>query len=486
MKKLSEILHSLKNVAIHGTNDPSIVDISTDSRQIQSQYLYAALPGTKVDGFSFIEQAISSGAVAVLCNRLPQQMKGDIVYIVTPDVPETLGALCSIFFDHPAEQLKLVGVTGTNGKTTVTTLLFNLFSGMGSHCGLISTVEYRIGTQVFPSTHTTPDVVSLYKLLNKMVEQGCEYAFMECSSHAIHQRRIAGLKFAGAIFTNITHDHLDYHGTFDQYIKAKKLFFDLLPAEAFALTNRDDKNGLVMMQNTRALKYSYALHAPADFTARILESDFNGTLLRIDDKEIWFNLVGEFNAYNLLAVYGAAFLLTEGNPELAIELSKQTRVNGRFETIQGPRKITAIVDYAHTPDALDNVIQTIRKILSNSRKLITVVGCGGDRDKAKRPEMGRIASAYSEKVIFTSDNPRSEDPHQIIEEMMHGVEPQNFKKVLRIADRSEAIKTAAMLAEPGDVILVAGKGHETYQEIAGVKHPFDDRESIRSTFNLLN
>lgn len=482
MKTLQEIIEGLDTLQVVGDTALQIQDISLDSRVQGTNLLYMAMPGTRVDGHDFIPQAIAGGAVAVLCQQLPETTEG-ITFIQVASVPNAAGTLCRNFFDKPDESMEVVGVTGTNGKTTVATLLYQLFSHRGETCGLLSTVEYRIGNTVYPSTHTTPDVVSVYRNLSAMAKAGCSKCFMEVSSHAAHQQRIAGIQFAGGIFTNITHDHLDYHKTFDAYIKAKKSFFDILPSTAFALTNKDEKNGMVMLQNTKATKYSYSLHGTADFNCRIMECDFNGTQLQVNGKEIWVSLVGEFNAYNLTAVYGAAFLLTQGDPELEVQLSALPRVNGRFEAIQGPNKKTAIVDYAHTPDALANVLDTINKIRSRGEKLITVVGCGGNRDAAKRPEMAKIATRLSDKVILTSDNPRDEDPETILNEMQAGVEAQHYKKVLRISDRKEAIKVAAALAGPGDVILIAGKGHETYQEIKGVKHPFDDKATIQETFN---
>lgn len=482
MKTLQEIIEGLDTLQVVGDTALQIQDISLDSRVQGANLLYMAMPGTRVDGHDFIPQAIAGGAVAVLCQQLPETTEG-ITFIQVASVPQAAGTLCRNFFDKPDESMEVVGVTGTNGKTTVATLLYQLFSHRGETCGLLSTVEYRIGNTVYPSTHTTPDVVSVYRNLSAMAKAGCSKCFMEVSSHAAHQQRIAGIQFAGGIFTNITHDHLDYHKTFDAYIKAKKSFFDILPSTAFALTNKDEKNGMVMLQNTKATKYSYSLHGTADFNCRIMECDFNGTQLQVNGKEIWVSLVGEFNAYNLTAIYGAAFLLTQGDPELEVQLSALPRVNGRFEAIQGPNKKTAIVDYAHTPDALANVLDTINKIRSRGEKLITVVGCGGNRDAAKRPEMAKIATRLSDKVILTSDNPRDEDPETILDEMQAGVEAQHYKKVLRISDRKEAIKVAAALAGPGDVILIAGKGHETYQEIKGVKHPFDDKATIQETFN---
>jgi UDP-N-acetylmuramoyl-L-alanyl-D-glutamate--2,6-diaminopimelate ligase len=482
---ISHIITKLRPKNIIGSQEIDITGVCIDSRKANQGYLYAAMPGTHADGHDFIQKAIENGATVILASRIenPQQ---DITYLQVDDVAEAMGIACHLFYGEPTKTLKLVGTTGTNGKTTVSTLLFELFSAMGHRCGLVSTVENRIGGEVIPSTHTTPDTAGLNALLAKMVESGCEYCFMECSSHAIHQRRIAGLNFTGAVFTNLTHDHLDYHKTFDNYLKAKKQFFDDLPATAWALTNKDDRNGMIMLQNTKAARYTYAMKSGADFTVKILESDFQGMQLRLDGKDAWVNLVGAFNAYNLVAVYGAAFLLTSGEEDIILPLTKAGRVNGRFEAIHGPDRVTAIVDYAHTPDALENVIKTINEIRGNNAQLITVVGCGGNRDAAKRPEMGKIAAQLSSKVILTSDNPRDEDPEAIISQMEEGVEGQHYKKLLKITDRKEAIRAATMLAAAGDVILIAGKGHETYQEIKGVKHPFDDKAIIKSLFNQNN
>ncbi len=478
---LSHIANKIRPAGISGNTDIHITGIAIDSRKVKPGFLYAALPGTKVDGHEFIEQAIENGAVAILCHSAELPKEG-ITYLICKNVSEATGLACDVFYDSPSSKMTVVGTTGTNGKTTVSTLLYEMFTSMGHTCGLISTVENKIGERIIPSTHTTPDAVGLHSLMADMVAAGVTHCFMECSSHAIHQRRIAGVKFAGAIFTNISHDHLDYHGTFDNYIKAKKQFFDLLPADAWALTNKDDRNGLTMLQNCTASRYTYAMNSGADFPVRIKESDFEGMLLQLGGEEMWVNLVGSFNAYNLAAVFGAAFLITGGADNLTLLISMAKRVNGRFEAISGPDKISAIIDYAHTPDALENVIKTINQIRENNVKLITVVGCGGNRDKAKRPEMAAIAARLSNTVILTSDNPRDEDPAQIIADMEAGVEGQHYKKLLRIVDRREAIRTAAMLAGKGDVILIAGKGHETYQEISGVKHPFDDKKIIQEIF----
>jgi UDP-N-acetylmuramoyl-L-alanyl-D-glutamate--2,6-diaminopimelate ligase len=484
MKNLNQLLTSVKTAKVYGNRELQIQGLTIDSRTLESNYLYAAISGTQVDGHDFIEKAIELGATAILYSKDIAFIDG-ISYIKVDDVSEALGQISLQFYDEAADNLIIVGTTGTNGKTTISTLLFELFTKLGYVCGLVSTVENRIANKIIPSTHTTPNVIALHGLFAQMLEEGCTHCFMEVSSHAIDQNRIAGIKFAGGIFSNITHDHLDYHKTFENYIKAKKRFFDQLPSDAFAITNKDDKNGSVMLQNCKATKYTYGLKGNADFRLRILESDFNGMLLQINGKDIWTSLVGDFNAYNFLAVYGAAFLLTEGEEEIDIPLSALGRVNGRFEAIAGTENKTAIIDYAHTPDALENVIKTINNIRQNGVNLITVVGCGGNRDTSKRPEMGQIASKLSDRVIFTSDNPRSEDPNAIIDAMDGGVEIQYKKKVLKITDRKEAIKTAILLSNPGDVILVAGKGHETYQEVNGVKHPFDDKQIISELFNEL-
>lgn len=481
---IADIINAIKPVKLLGPAIGEVSGICIDSRKVQPDWLYAAMPGTTTDGHLYINTAIEKGARYILCTEVKEQ-NPEITYLVVQDVPQALGMACRVFYNHPTSQIRLVGTTGTNGKTTISTLLFDLFTNMGYKCGLISTVENRIGETVVPSTHTTPDCVGLNELLHQMLEEGCDYCFMECSSHAIHQQRIAGLEFAGGIFTNITHDHLDYHETFDNYRYAKKAFFDQLPATAFALTNKDDRNGMFMLQNTKASRYTYAMKNGADFTVKVMESDFAGMQLQIAGKDMWVGLVGEFNAYNIAAVYGAAFLLTEGDETLPVRLSSLARVNGRFEAIAGPDRKTAIVDYAHTPDALENVIRTINQIRGNSARLITVVGCGGDRDETKRPEMGAIAARLSDRAIFTSDNPRSENPDDIINQMEKGVEGQYYKKILKITDRREAIKAAALMAEAGDVILIAGKGHETYQEIKGVKHPFDDKRTIHELFTTL-
>ena len=486
MKTISQLLGKLSPIAIHGNPDTHILGLQIDSRNITAGQLYAAMPGTTVDGHQFIEGCIENGATGILCSTLPKVLNPEVCYILVENVATTLGEMCLNFHDRKAENLCIVGTTGTNGKTSVSTLLFDLFTLRGNRCGLISTVENRIEQTIIPSTHTTPNIVALHELLAQMADADCSHCFMEVSSHAVDQQRIAGVPFAAGVFTNITHDHLDYHKTFDNYIKAKKQFFDGLPSTAVAVTNKDDKNGMVMLQNTKAMRYTYAMKQMADFTVKVSEHDFTGMQLHLNDTEFWSPLIGGFNAYNLCAVYATAFLLTDGDEELPIQMSALGKVNGRFEVLRGPQRITAIVDYAHTPDALKNVLQTINDIRKNGVNLITVVGCGGNRDITKRPEMARIAAEMSNRVIMTSDNPRMEDPLEILNQMEAGVPPQHYKKILKISDRKEAIKTACMLANPGDIILVAGKGHETYQDIQGVKHPFDDKIVVSESFKLIN
>lgn len=462
-----------------------IAHLCTDSRQAVPQSLFVAVAGTQTDGHQYIDRAIQQGATAVVCQQLPAHTLPHICYIVVSDSAMALGQIASVFYQHPSRQLYLVGITGTNGKTTTATLLFQLFSQLGYMCGLISTVQYQIGSHIYPSTHTTPDAIRFNELLAEMVEAGCQYVFAEVSSHAVVQERIAGLHFTGGIFTNITHDHLDYHGTFDQYLKAKKRFFDQLPATAFALSNIDDKRGLVMLQNTAARTYTYSLRTLADFKARILENTFAGLLLHIDGQDMHARLIGEFNAYNLLAVYGAARLLHAQSDEVLTALSQLQSAEGRFEYVVQPQTgVVGIVDYAHTPDALDKVIDTINQLRTRNEQLITVVGCGGDRDKTKRPEMARIAAEKSNRTILTSDNPRTEDPNAILADMQVGVPTHRQACVLCIENRREAIKTAVALAQKGDIILVAGKGHEKYQEINGIKHAFDDKAVLASALQL--
>lgn len=486
MKKLSEILYKVRTEALSGNTDIDISDVQIDSRKVGKDTLFVAVKGVAVDGHKFIEAAINSGATAVVAETIPTSKKEGITYIKVSNSAAAAGLIAHNFYDHPTTHLKLVGVTGTNGKTTIATLLYKLFTCLGYTTGLISTVENKIADKVIPATHTTPDPISLNALLKQMADAGCAYAFMEVSSHAIHQERIAGLEFAGAIFSNITHDHLDYHKTFEEYIKAKKAFFDKLPSTAFALTNIDDKRGLIMLQNTAAKKQSYSLKTAADYKGKILENSLSGLMMNVNEQEVHFRLIGEFNAYNLLAVYGAAISLGENKEKVLECLSNTTGAEGRFDYIISPKeKIIGIVDYAHTPDALVNVLGTIKKLKQGHEKIITVVGCGGDRDKTKRPVMGEVACEYSDKVIFTSDNPRGEDPLAILNDMETGLSSAAKRKYVAIADRKNAIKTAVDMAKPEDIILIAGKGHEKYQEIKGVKHHFDDKEVLLEMFETL-
>lgn len=485
MKLLSDILYKVKLEEVLGSTHMAISSVTFDSRKVKKGCLFVATTGTTSDGHGFIEKAIENGAAAIVCEHVPANKSENVTYVKVSDSSLALGIIACNYFDNPSEKLKLVGVTGTNGKTTTVTLLFNLFRSLGYSVGLLSTVQNKINNTVIPATHTTPDPLSLNELLSNMVEEGCEFAFMEVSSHAVVQNRIAGVNFTGAVFSNITHDHLDYHKTFDEYIKAKKKFFDNLPNDAFALVNKDDKNGLVMLQNTKAEKHTYALRSVADFKCRIIENHLNGLLLNIDNQEIWVKLIGTFNAYNVLAVYSTAVLLKQDKTNVLTALSNLNSVEGRFQYVKSPNGVIGIVDYAHTPDALKNVLETIKDIRSGNEQVITLVGCGGDRDSAKRPVMAAIACEYSNKVILTSDNPRSEDPEEILNQMQKGINPADAKKTLRITDRKEAIKTALSLSNKGDIILVAGKGHEKYQEIKGVKHPFDDFEILRETIKTL-
>jgi len=468
---------------IVGSTNVAISSVTFDSRKVKKDSLFIATRGTASDGHHYIELAIESGAVAVVCEDLPETLKENITYVKVLDSSASLGYIACNFYDNPSEKLKLVGITGTNGKTTTVTLLFNLFRGLGYNVGLLSTVENKINNTVIPSTHTTPDALALNELLAKMVDEGCQYAFMEVSSHAIVQHRITGVKFTGAAFSNITHDHLDYHKTFEEYIRAKKLFFDNLQDDAFALTNKDDRNGMVMLQNTKAKKYTYGLKSVADFKCRVVENHLNGLLLSIDNQEVWVKLIGSFNAYNVLVVYAVSQLLKQDKVQVLTTLSNLNSVEGRFQYIKSKTGIVAIVDYAHTPDALKNVLETIKDIRTGNEQVITLAGCGGDRDAAKRPIMAQIACEYSNKVILTSDNPRSENPEDILNQMQAGINPADAKKTLRISDRKEAIRTAVAFAKEGDIILIAGKGHEKYQEINGVKHPFDDFEIVKEIFN---
>lgn len=484
IKKLFDILPVGFEAQIIGDDSLDVLGISIDSRKVESRYIYAALKGTLSDGHDFIDKAIDNGAICILCDHVDVVMP-NITYIITKDVRAYLGELTNHFYDHATDSLRLVGVTGTNGKTTVSTLLFQLFSAFGYKCGLISTVENRIGDQVIPATHTTPDVVNLHKLIANMRDEKCEYIFMEVSSHAVDQQRIAGLKFEGALFTNITHDHLDYHLTMKNYIAAKKKFFDDLPTDAFALVNNDDKNGSVMLQNTKAKKLTFGLRTMADYKVKIIESSVQGLHLKINDREAYFRLIGEFNAYNLALVFGAAKELGMETDDILAILSGLRGADGRFEQIVDKNTgKCGIVDYAHTPDALENVLETIKKVKNIKSQIITVVGCGGDRDATKRPIMAKVACTWSDKVILTSDNPRSEDPDAIIDEMEAGLDMEDKKKMIRITDRQQAIKTAVMISNNDDIILIAGKGHETYQEIKGEKFPFDDKKILKDFFGL--
>ena len=484
MKRVIQIQEWTKVNKVVGKVELGFSEITFDSRNATEQSLFVAVRGVHVDGHSFISKAIATGCLAIVCEELPTQTYQNVTFILVEDSALALGQIASGFYGNPSEQLQLVGVTGTNGKTTIATLLYQLFRDMGFESGLFSTVANFIGSQKLASTHTTPDPIALNKIMRQMVDAGCEYCFMEVSSHAIHQKRIAGLHFKGGIFTNLTHDHLDYHVTFDAYIKAKKLFFDQLPKESFAIVNIDDKNGMVMVQNCKASVKTYSIRAMADFKAKIVESMFEGMQLLINGHEVWTPFIGKFNAQNLLAVFGAAISLQKPQDEVLLSISRLTSVEGRFQAIRSQSGITAVVDYAHTPDALQNVIETINQIRMPGQELLTVVGAGGDRDKTKRPEMAKVAVLGSSRVILTSDNPRSEQPQAIVDDMMEGVDFKNRIKVLCIVDRKEAIKTACMLAKRGDIILVAGKGHEDYQEINGVKHHFDDREVIKEIFDV--
>jgi UDP-N-acetylmuramoyl-L-alanyl-D-glutamate--2,6-diaminopimelate ligase len=485
VKKLKDILSGIKVLQKIGALDISVSGLCLDSRKAYSGSLFAALKGTHVDGHQFIETAIQNGATSIVCSELPILLEQNITYILVENSSDAIGKIASNFFDQPSNNLKLVGITGTNGKTTTATLLYNIFTELGYKTGLISTIQNKIAGKNIKATHTTPDAISLHKLMSDMVNSGCEYAFMEVSSHAIDQKRIAGLKFSGAIFTNLTHDHLDYHKTFKEYLNAKKKLFDGLPLTAFALTNLDDKNGRVMLQNTKATKKSYSLKTMADFKGKIIESSFEGLQLQINGQEFYSLLSGEFNAYNLLAAYGTAILMGQDNESVLTKLSKTQAAEGRFQMLRSRTGITCFIDYAHTPDALENVLKTINFIRTNNETLITVIGAGGDRDKEKRPKMARIASLLSDTVVLTSDNPRSEDPEMIIIDMQAGIDPAKTNKTLAITNREEAIKTAVNLAKTGDIILVAGKGHEKYQEIKGVKYPFDDMAIVNKLFETV-
>ncbi len=482
--KLKDLLTKIKPVEIIGSTDIDITGINIDSRKIESGHLFVAMRGTQVDGHQFIAKAIEKGATAILCEEVSEPAEG-VTYVKVADCEDCVGTVATTFYGDPTSKLKLVGVTGTNGKTTIATLLYNMFRKMGHKCGLLSTVCNYVDDEAYPTDHTTPDPIELNMLLHKMVDAGCEYAFMECSSHAIAQKRIGGLSFAGGLFTNLTRDHLDYHKTFENYRDAKKKFFDDLPKGAFAITNADDKNGMVMVQNTKATVKTYSTRTMADFTAHIIECHFEGMYLEMDGHEVGVQFIGKFNVSNLLAVYGAARMLGKDAEEILVVMSTLKSVSGRLEPIQSPEGFTAVVDYAHTPDALENVLNAIHEVLEGKEgKIITVCGAGGNRDKGKRPLMAQEAVKQSNKVIITSDNPRFEEPQDIINDMLAGLTPQQMKKVVSIVDRREAIKTACMLAQKGDVILIAGKGHEDYQDVKGVKHHFDDREECRKAFGL--
>ncbi|MBN2616555.1 MAG: UDP-N-acetylmuramoyl-L-alanyl-D-glutamate--2,6-diaminopimelate ligase [Bacteroidales bacterium] len=483
--RLNHIVKDLSPVQLKGTDALQIEGVAFDSREVKAGDLFVAVRGLHVDGHRFIDMAVQQGAVAVVCEILPEQPSEKITWIQVEDSARALGLLAAAFYGYPSKQLKLVGITGTNGKTTIATLLHRLFMQLGYKTGLLSTIVYKIGDQEFPSTHTTPDALSIQRLLNEMVEAGCEYAFMEVSSHALVQKRTAGIEFAGAVFTNITRDHLDYHKTFKEYIDAKKLLFDHLPKNAFALVNTDDKNGQIMVQNTRAKQFSFALQTPADFKGKLLENELEGLKMRIGNQDLYSLLVGSFNASNLLAIYGTAILLGQREDEVLAAISALHGAEGRFDVLRSNAGITGIVDYAHTPDALKNVLETIQDLRTKQEQVITVVGAGGDRDKGKRPVMAAIATDFSDKVILTSDNPRSEDPEQILADMEAGLDPVQKRKALIISNRKEAIKTAVSLARKGDVVLIAGKGHEKYQEINGVKYPFDDKQILKELLEQL-
>jgi UDP-N-acetylmuramoyl-L-alanyl-D-glutamate--2,6-diaminopimelate ligase len=480
--KLEKLIGGITANYIIGDTSIEITGINIDSRLIEEGHVFVAVKGTQTDGHVYIEKAIEKGASAIVCETIPANITDHITYIQVPNSEDIVGELATLYYDDPTSQLELVGVTGTNGKTTIATLLYNMFRKFGYKVGLISTVCNYIDNEPIPTSHTTPDPITLNKLLGRMANEGCKYVFMEVSSHSVSQKRIGGLKFAGGIFTNLTRDHLDYHKTVDNYLKAKKTFFDNLPKSAFALTNADDKNGLVMTQNTKAKVYSYSLRNLSDFKAKVLEDSFEGMLLEMDRKEICVQFIGRFNAYNVLAVYAAACLLGEKAEDVLLTLSTLCPVSGRFESLHSPKGYTAIIDYAHTPDALTNVLSTIQEVLKGKGNVITVVGAGGNRDKGKRPIMAQEAVKQSDKVIITSDNPRFEDPQEIINDMTSGLNKDNMSKVLCIIDRENAIKTACMLAQSGDAVLVAGKGHENYQEIQGIKHHFDDKEVIEKIF----
>lgn len=485
MKILKDILYKVSVNAVYGDTNVKVAQVDFDSRKVVKDSLFVAQKGTSVDGHLYIDKAISLGATTIICEELPIRLEANITFIQVEDSSKTLAIIASNFYDNPSSKLKLIGVTGTNGKTTVASLLYQLLKKSGYKTGLLSTVQILVDTTVFNATHTTPDSVTINYYLHKMVLLGVDYCFMEVSSHGIHQKRTEGLEFAGGIFTNLSHDHLDYHVSFASYRDVKKSFFDSLPKTAFALTNLDDKNGNIMLQNTKARKRTYALKTLADYKAKIIEKSFSGTLISINDTEFWTKLIGNFNAYNLAAIIGVAYELGLEKLEILTIISQLESVSGRFEHLVSDNGVIAIVDYAHTPDALRNVLETINNIRTNNEKLITVIGCGGDRDKTKRPKMAHIASQLSTQAIFTSDNPRTENPDTILEEMEEGVSAENLKKIITISDRRQAIKTACKFSEAGDILLIAGKGHENYQEISGERFHFDDLVEVKKYFNLL-
>lgn len=485
MAKLQDILYNVRLKSVFGATNLDVKDIQIDSRKVSDGSVFIAIKGALNDGHNFINTAIGNGARVIICEDVPALMNEGITYLQVENCNEAVAYMAHHFYDEPSLKLKLVGVTGTNGKTTIATLLYKLFTRLGYKCGLISTVQNQIGTTVVPATHTTPDAISLQSLLHQMVEAHCTHVFMEVSSHAIHQHRTTALEFVGGLFTNITHDHLDYHKTFDEYIKVKKKFFDQLSSAAFAISNLDDKRGEVMLQNTAARKYYYSLRTMADYKGKILENSLTGLVMTVNDIEVHFRLIGEFNAYNILAVYGAAICLGENSQEVLTTLSITTGAEGRFDYIVSNKSVIGIVDYAHSPDALQNVLHTIKNLRSGNEQVITVIGCGGDRDKAKRPIMAEVACELSDRVILTSDNPRGEDPLDILKDMEAGLNSAAKRKSISIADRKEAIKTAVSFAKPSDILLIAGKGHEKYQEIKGIKNPFDDHAVLAEMFELL-
>jgi UDP-N-acetylmuramoyl-L-alanyl-D-glutamate--2,6-diaminopimelate ligase len=486
VKILKDILYKVSIEAVKGATDVAVNKITFDSRAVELNDLFVAIKGTHSNGHDYIEKALSLGAVVVICEEFPSVIVNGVTYVQVNNTNVALAFMAANFYENPSQKIKLVGVTGTNGKTTIASLLYQMFKKAGYKVGLLSTVKIMVDETEYKATHTTPDSITINRFLDEMVELGCEFCFMEVSSHGIHQKRTEALEFTGGIFTNLSHDHLDYHSSFAEYRDVKKVFFDQLPKSAFAITNIDDKNGAIMLQNTKAKKVTYALKSYADYKAQILENQFTGLLLKMNNNEVWSKLIGSFNAYNLLAIFATAKELGVEEQEALRLLSELESVSGRFQYIISKGKITAIIDYAHTPDALENVLNTIENIRGKNEQLITIVGCGGDRDKTKRPVMANIASTLSDKVIFTSDNPRTENPDTIIDEMEKGVEPQNFKKTISISDRKQAIKTACQLANENDIILIAGKGHETYQEINGVRHDFDDLLIVKEMLNQLN